>query len=541
MSQNAESSPLHSSSPQPLLELRGVTKRFGALIANDKVDLALFPGRIHAVVGENGAGKSTLMKIAYGMIQPNEGDLYVQGQKCSWWSSPAAAIQNGIGMVHQHFMLAGPESALSNAVLGDETRDSRWSFLPRFLRPMNTTQLKTRLQKRAQEFQFDMDWDAPVEALPVGVQQRLEILKLLDRDAKILILDEPTAVLTPQETDDFFKNLRKLADRGCAIVVITHKLREVLQFSDEVTVLRAGRVTARLKTQGTTADQLAEAMVGRKVVLRVDQAHSERRNPSNEIALEARDLVLHAPSEAKGSKLKLNHLSFQLKRGEVLGIAGVEGNGQSELLKALIHPSDRAALSSGAVLLLGEEVQKKSDSFIRDLGLAVIPEDRHEEGLLLDSTLTENYLLGLQRERRFSSWGWLNVNELDREVSRALDEHDIRPRRADATARSLSGGNQQKWLIAREFARQPKVLIASQPTRGVDVGAIEAIHSRILKARDEGLGVLLISSELDEVMALSDRILVLYEGKCAAEFHRKPGGAPFDERAIGLAMSGVSS
>jgi simple sugar transport system ATP-binding protein len=280
-------------------------------------------------------------------------------------------------------------------------------------------------------------------------------------------------------------------------------------------------------------------MVGRKVVLRVDQSGHERKAPHEELVLEGRDLFLGAKSGASKSKPRLNRLSFSVRKGEVVGIAGVEGNGQSELLKALMHPLDRTARTSGQVLFLGQDVSHMSDRSIRDMGLAVIPEDRHEEGLLLDSSLEENFLLGLQRDPRFSRWGWIRSRILRQRVNQDLEEHDIRPRNAAARARGLSGGNQQKWVIAREFARAPKGLIASQPTRGVDVGAIESIHQRILKARDAGLGVLLISSELDEILSLSDRVLVLYEGQVVAEFNRAVGANPFDEKAIGLAMSGV--
>jgi simple sugar transport system ATP-binding protein len=522
----------------PVISLRGVSRRFGSLVANDGVDLTLLPGRIHGVVGENGAGKSTLMKIVYGMVRPDDGLLHVDGKARAWWRSPREAIQAGIGMVHQHFMLAGPETALDNVILGEEASRPCWNFLPRFLRPVDRKAVRTRLEKLSSEFGFTVDWDAPVESLPVGVQQRLEILKLLDRHARVLILDEPTAVLTPQETDELFKNLRKLAASGRAIVVITHKLREVMQFTDEVTILRAGRVTARLKTAETSAEKLAEAMVGRKVVLRVDEAGGERRAPRDEKVLEVEGLGLGARGNAKP---KLDSISFQVRSGEVVGIAGVEGNGQSELIQALAHPGDPVCRESGSIRLVGVDITRLSDAQVRAQGLAIIPEDRQEEGLLMDRSLRENFILGLQRDPRYSSLGLLRSRPIQDAVTSALEDHDVRPRNPDAHARGLSGGNQQKLVIAREFSRNPKFLIASQPTRGVDVGAIESIHARILKAREEGAAVLLLSSELDEVMALSDRVLVIYEGKIVAEHVRRTGMQPFDEKAIGLGMSGVTS
>ncbi len=537
MVHNEEFSGKMALSVPALLELRGVSRSFGALRANAEVDLKLEAGTIHGVVGENGAGKSTLMKIAYGMIEPDAGHLLIDGVERSWWRSPREAIQAGIGMVHQHFMLAGPESALDNAILGESRPTGRWSFLPPLLRPLDRKGAIQRLRKLSDEFGFDIDWTAEVETLPVGVQQRLEILKLLDRDARILILDEPTAVLTPQETDELFKNLRKLTRSGRSVVVITHKLREVMQFTDEVTVLRAGRVTARLKTKDTSAEALAEAMVGRKVVLRVEENGKSRTPVSNESVLQVEALTLAAARD--NGKPRLNQVSFDVKRGEVVGIAGVEGNGQSELIRALIHPSHADCRTSGQVRLLGVDITHTRDSEIRSLGVSVIPEDRHEEGLLLDRSLEENYLLGLQRDARFSNRGWIKRAQLRTLVNEALEAHDVRPRDAEAKARGLSGGNQQKLVIAREFSRHPKCLIASQPTRGVDVGAIESIHSKILEARSGGTAVLLLSSELDELMGLSDRILVMYEGKFVAEHRRQQGSSPYDERAIGLGMSGV--
>jgi ABC-type uncharacterized transport system ATPase subunit len=503
----------------PAVELRELTKQFGNVLANAGVNLRVEAGTIHGVVGENGAGKSTAMKMLYGIYRPDAGEILVHGEKCSW-NSPSAAIAAGIGMVHQHFMLAGPYSALDNILLGAEPR--RWGMIDR-------KSARTRLEELARQYGLPVDWDRPVEQLPVGVQQRIEILKLLYRDAHILILDEPTAVLTPQETNDLFRNLKRLRDEGKTILLITHKLKEVMSFTDRVTVFRAGRVTGEVKTSETNPQELAGLMVGRKVVLNIEVPPAQSRA---ELAIEVAGLSLAGATA--GSRHKLSDVSFSVKRGEIVGIAGVEGNGQSELLQAMLHPRDSRCRTSGSVRILEQDVTGCDALKIRELGVAVIPEDRHREGLLLERPVSENFLLGLQRSAGYSRNGFLQVKNLTAAATQAIEEYDVRPKTLTTLAGRLSGGNQQKLVVAREFQRRPLVLISAQPTRGVDVGAIEFIHQRIIRARDEGAGVLLVSSELDEILTLSDRILVMYEGRIAAEFRR----GQVSERELGLKMGG---
>jgi len=501
------------------VELRGLTKHFGNVVANAGVDLRVERGTIHGVIGENGAGKSTAMKMLYGILTPDAGQIFING-KTRVWTSPSDAIAAGIGMVHQHFMLAGPYSALDNIVLGAE---------PVRLGVIERTKARARLEALARQYGLPVDWDEAIDELPVGVQQRIEILKLLYRDAHILILDEPTAVLTPQETNELFRNLKKLRDEGKTILLITHKLKEVMSFTDRVTVFRAGKVTGEMQTSQTNPQELANLMVGRKVVLSIDVPPA---HPRDELAMDVTGLSL--AGAVAGSRHKISEVSFSIKRGEIVGIAGVEGNGQSELLEAILHPRDPLCRTSGTVRFLDEDVTSWEAWKIRDLGVAVIPEDRQQEGLLLERPVSENFLLGLQRSSAFSHAGFLNAKALQMAATQAVEEYDVRPRDLAILAGKLSGGNQQKLIVAREFQRKPRMLIAAQPTRGVDVGAIEFIHNRIVRARDEGAGVLLVSSELDEILTLSDRILVMYEGRIVAEFNRDH----VTERELGLKMAG---
>ncbi|MGD0650749.1 MAG: ABC transporter ATP-binding protein [Verrucomicrobiia bacterium] len=500
------------------VELRGLTKQFGSVLANAGVNLRVEPGTIHGVIGENGAGKSTAMKMLYGIFAPDAGEIFVHEKKCVW-ASPADAIAAGIGMVHQHFMLAGPYSALDNILLGVE---------PVRLGVIERKKARAQLDALAQQYGLPVDLNQPVERLPVGVQQRVEILKLLYRNATIMILDEPTAGLTPQETNGLFQHLKKLRDEGKTIILITHKLKEVMSVTDRVTVLRAGKVTGELQTAQTNPQELANLMVGRKVVLNIAVPPAQ---PRDETALEVAGLSL---AGAPGGRHKLSDVSFSVKRGEIVGIAGVEGNGQSELLQAILHPRDPRCRTSGGVTVLSRDVSSWHASRIRDLGVAVIPEDRQQEGLLLERPVSENFLLGLQRSPAFSRAGFLSSRKLQAAASLAIEEYDVRPRELTVPAGNLSGGNQQKLVVAREFQRRPRLLIAAQPTRGVDVGAIEFIHNRIVRVRDDGAGVLLISFELDDVLTLSDRILVMYEGRIVAEFRR----GEVSERELGLKMAG---
>ena len=499
------------------VELRGLTKRFGATLANSNINLRVKAGSIHGIVGENGAGKSTAMKMLYGIHQPDSGEILINGKACSW-SSPADAIAGGVGMVHQHFMLAGPHTALDNIILGSEP--ARFGRIGR-------GRAKGRLEGLASRYGLPVEWERPVEELSVGVQQRVEILKLLYRDASILILDEPTAVLTPQETNDLFRNLARLRDEGKTILLITHKLKEVMAFTDRVTVFRAGQVAGETATSETEAQKLADMMVGRRVALETTVARGHTRA---EMGIEVSKLNLGEV----GSRHRLSDVSFTIKRGEILGIAGVEGNGQSELLHALLHPREPECRTSGQVKFLGQDVSDWPTRRIREIGIAVIPQDRHAEGLLLNWSLSENFLLGRQRQPQFQCYGWLRPASLANASSRGIRDYDVRPPDATMAAGNLSGGNQQKLIFAREFQTAPQVLLAAQPTRGVDVGAIEFIHQRIIKARDDGAAVLLISSELDEILALSDRILVMYEGRIVAEFER----GKVTERELGLKMGG---
>jgi general nucleoside transport system ATP-binding protein len=503
----------------PAFELRGLAKQFGSVLANEGVNLRVAAGTIHGIIGENGAGKSTTMKLLYGLLRPDAGEIFVSGKSCVW-KSPADAIARGIGMVHQHFMLAGPYSALDNILLGAE---------PFHWRMIDRKGARARLAALARQYGLPVDWECPVEQLSVGIQQRVEILKLLYREASILILDEPTAVLTPHETNELFANLRKLRAEGKTVLLVTHKLKDVMSFTDRVTVFRAGKVTGEVETVRTNPQELANLMVGRKVMLNiaVPPAH-----PRPECALEAKGLSLAGPA---GSRPRLSNISFSVRCGEIVGIAGVDGNGQSELLQGLLHPRDPQCRTSGSVHFLGEDVTGWTPYRIRDLGVAVIPEDRLQEGLLLDRPVSENFLLGLQRSPAFGRAGFLDLRSLARAASSAAADYDVRPPDLNLPAGKLSGGNQQKLIVAREFQRQPRLLIAAQPTRGVDVGATEFIHIRIVRARNEGAGVLLVSSELDEILNLSDRILVMFEGRIAAEFRR----GEVTERELGLKMGGA--
>ncbi len=503
----------------PAVELRELSKRFGNVAANAGVNLRVAGGTIHGVIGENGAGKSTAMKLLYGMLRPDSGEILVRGTRCVW-ASPADAIARGIGMVHQHFMLAGPYSALDNILLGAE---------PVRRGVIDRPAARRRLEALASQYGLPVDWDRAIEELPVGVQQRIEILKLLYREANILILDEPTAVLTPQETNGLFENLRKLRAEGKTILLVTHKLNDVMSFTDHVTVFRAGKVTGEVPTSQSNPQELANLMVGRKVTLSI---HVPSARPRPEMALEVAKLNLKGPA---ASRHRLSEVSFSVRRGEIVGIAGVEGNGQSELVQAIQHPRESGWRTSGTVKLLGQEVTSWSALNIRDLGVAVIPEDRLREGLLPERPVSENLLLGLQRSRAFSSAGFLDSKRLAEAATVAVRDYDVRPPDLDLPAGRLSGGNQQKLIVAREFQRQPRLLIAAQPTRGVDVGAIEFIHNRIVHARDGGAGVLLVSSDLDEILTLSDRILVMYEGRIVAEFQR----GQVTERELGLKMGGA--
>jgi general nucleoside transport system ATP-binding protein len=496
-----------------MLELRNITKTFGSVVANQDVSIKVRSGTIHAIVGENGAGKSTIMRIAYGFYHPDSGDIFVNGEKAAI-RGPHDAIALGIGMVHQHFMLVDTMTVAENIVLGAETGSSVNLDIDRAVR---------EVERLSSEFRLGVDPRAYIEDLSVGQQQRVELLKALYRDAKLLILDEPTAVLTPQEVEEFFGILRRMRTQGKTIIIITHKLDEVIAISDEVTVMRDGRAVGHLTTPETDVRELARLIVGREVLLRVEKTAAA----PGEVRLAAEGL--RVPGR-HGSGVE--DVSFTVRSGEIVGIAGVEGNGQTELIEAL---AGLVAPTSGAILIDGRRQESANARSIKELGVGHIPEDRHRRGLLLNFDLQENAILGRHYKPPVTTGGGLlNAASIRSGTETILDDFDVRPRNPDLPARALSGGNQQKLIIGREFQIDPKVLLVSQPTRGVDIGAIEFIHRKIIALRDSGCAVLLVSAELEEVTALADRLLVIREGRIVGEVD--PATASKEE--IGLMMTG---
>ena len=494
-----------SGSP-PLVALERITKRFPGVLANDEVDLELRAGEVHALIGENGAGKSTLMRVLYGMYPSDGGRILVRGNEVKI-ASPRDAIANGIGMVHQHFVLVDPFTVTENIILGEEGGER-----------LDMDAARQRVADLADSYAFRVDPGAVVENLSVGEEQRVEILKALYRGVEILILDEPTAVLTPSETKDLFGNLRKLREAGRTIVFISHKLDEVMEIADRITVLRRGRVVGQTTPAETSKAKLAEMMVGRPVLFRLEKPTVEIGEP-----------VLRV--EGLTGEGKLNGISLEVRAGEILGVAGVEGNGQRELAESLIG---LRTPESGTIDLEGAPIGGRGVFVIRNAGVAYIPEDRHEQGLVLNMSLWENAVLGRQDDTDFSGkLGVLFIKKIKDLAARLVELFDIRTRSVDVEASTLSGGNQQKLILARELETDPKLLIAAQPTRGLDVGAIEFVWKQILDQKAAGRAVLLISAELDEIYALSDRIVTLYEGKITGEF--SPDAAPED---IGIGMLG---
>jgi ABC-type uncharacterized transport system ATPase subunit len=496
----------------PVLELRGVTKRFPGIVANDHVDFELREGEVHALLGENGAGKSTLMNIVYGLYHPDDGEIRVKGKAISL-GSPKEAIEAGIGMVHQHFMLIPVMSVAENIVLASEPH--RGVFL-------DYGAARRRVRELSERYGLLVDPDARIENISVGQQQRVEILKALYRGADILILDEPTAVLTPQEAQELFEIVRSLTSQGKSVIFISHKLHEVLEIADRVSVLRRGKLVDTVDPKGSTEADLARLMVGREVLLRVDKAEAHPAEP----LLEVEDLRV---LDDRGLEA-VRGVSFSVRAGEILGVAGVDGNGQTELIDAIAglrHPT------AGRVRIGGREMTSASARERLDAGIGHIPQDRQLHGLVLDFSIAENLALHEYRKEPDSRFGWLYPRRLVARARRLIDEFDVRGGGPQTPARSLSGGNQQKVIIAREVERDPRVLIAAQPTRGLDVGAIEFVHRRLVAERDEGRAILLVSLELDEILSLSDRIVVLYEGAIAGEF---PPTATEEE--LGVAMTG---
>jgi simple sugar transport system ATP-binding protein len=484
-----------------MLELRNITKRFGNVLANDRINITVRDGTIHAIVGENGAGKSTAMRIAYGFYTADSGEIVVDGE-VRRITTPHDAIALGIGMVHQHFMLVEPMTVAENIVLGAE---------PGAATSLDLRGAGTQIRALSQEFGLSINPNATIESLSVGQQQRVELLKALYRQARLLILDEPTAVLTPQEVEEFFTILRRMRDQGKTVVIITHKLAEVLAISDDVTVMRDGKVVGQVKTAETNAAELARLMVGREVLLRVEKT---KANPG-ETVLGVRDLVM----TARDGTRRLDGVSFEVRAGEIVGIAGVEGNGQTELIEALAGLILPPAVS-GAMEFLGNNIIRTPARKRKELGIAHIPEDRHRRGLLLDFDLAENSILGVHyRPPAVAYFGnvWLDNEAIRKQAAQVIKDFDVRPPNPDLPARALSGGNQQKLIIGREFELRPKLLLVSQPTRGVDIGAIEFIHRKLVALRDAGCAVLLVSAELEEVTALSDRLLVVHNGRIVGE------------------------
>jgi len=497
----------------PVLELRGITKRFPGIVADDHVDLDVRAGEVHALLGENGAGKSTLMNILYGLYRADEGEILLHGKPVSFGSAKDA-IAAGIGMVHQHFMLIPVMTVAENIVLGAEP------YLKGVL--LDERGAERRVRELSQQFGLAVDPEARVERITVGQQQRVEILKALYRGAEILILDEPTAVLTPQEAGELFEIVACLKSEGKAIVFISHKLNEVLKIADRITVLRRGRRIDTVPGKGATEEGLARMMVGRDVLLRVEKTPAT----PGETLLEVDELHVN---DDRGLPA-VRGISFGVRAGEILGIAGVDGNGQTQLVEAI---TGLRKIESGSVRLAGQTVERATPRQMLDLGLGHIPEDRQRRGLILDFTIAENVALHDYREEPVSRWGWIFPHRMIERARRLIAEFDVRGGGPLTLAGALSGGNQQKLVAAREVARDPKVLIAAQPTRGLDVGAIEYLHRRLVQERDEGRGILLVSLELDEVLSLSDRILVVYEGKVVGEH-----AAGADEEEIGLEMLG---
>jgi simple sugar transport system ATP-binding protein len=493
--------------------MRGITKRYPGVVANDGINLQIRPGEIHALLGENGAGKSTLMNVLYGLAVPDEGEILLDGEPVKI-AGPTDAIDRGISMVHQHFMLVPVLTVAENIILGEETT-SRAGFLDR-------GEARRRIVELAQRFGFDIDPDAKVATLSVGQQQRVEILKALYRDTRILVLDEPTAVLTPQETEEIFGLLRRLAESGRSIIFISHKLYEVLAIADRITVIRRGKVVGERSPKGTTEEDLAALMVGRNVELTVDRGESNPGAPMLSVnGLRVKD--------DRGHEV-VRSVSFEVRAGEILGIAGVAGNGQDELVESIVG---LRSVMAGKVTLDGRNISGWPPRQINLASVAYVPADRHRFGLILSFSCEDNLVLNRYFNRPFARRGVRNDAAIDAEAQENISQYDIRTPSATVAAGTLSGGNQQKLVVAREFDRDLKLLVLDQPTRGLDVGSIEFIHRKVIEKRNQGTAVLLVSAELDEVLEMSDRIMVMYRGELVAE----RDGRTADKNEIGLLMA----
>ncbi len=495
------------------LELKGITKRFGSLVANDHIDLVVEPGQVHCLLGENGAGKSTLMNVLYGLYDPTAGEILVDGRPVVF-KGPGDAMAAGIGMVHQHFMLIPVFTVAENVALGNEATKAGGL--------LNLDETRRKIRAISDQYGFDVDPDALVEDLPVGVQQRVEIIKALVRDAEVLILDEPTAVLTPQETDELLDIIRQLKSDGKSIVFISHKLREVREISDIITVIRRGKVVGQADPSASTTE-LASAMVGRAVDLTLDKAPAQ----PGDIAFKVRHLSV---IDHNGQRV-VDDLSFDIAKGEVLAIAGVQGNGQTELTEAILGIQPHA---SGSIRLEGRELLGRSVKHVLASGIGFVPEDRQTDGLVGPFSISENMILDLYDRAPFAKGLGMKLAVIEQNAKSKVEEFDVRTPSVASPVGTLSGGNQQKVVLARELSRPLRLLIASQPTRGLDVGSIEFVHKRIIAERDQGTAVMIVSTELDEVAALADRIAVLYRGRLV-------GIVPADTSrgVLGLMMAGI--
>ena len=499
------------------IELRNIDKRFGAVHANKNINLKVEKGTIHGIVGENGAGKSTLMSIIYGFYEADNGDILIDGHVTHIKDSKAA-IASGIGMVHQHFMLIGNMTALENVILGAESG---------FLLNDSLTKARAELDRLGREYGLEVPLDTPVDDLSVGLQQRIEILKALYRGAKILILDEPTGVLTPQETEHLFKVLDSLKEQGTTVILITHKLQEIMAVTDNVSVMRRGEMVAHVQTCDTSREQLAELMVGRKVLLRVEKGAAQPQ----EVLLAAKNLTWRDSAGV----LRLDDVSLTVRAGEIVGIAGVSGNGQSELLDLL---SGIKAIQQGEVVLNGHSLSAQNPAdpaAVRAMKVGHIPEDRHRMGLINAFTADEAFILGYHRNADYNGRILTNRKGINADCAEKMASWDVRPQDPKLKTANFSGGNQQKLVIAREVEQKPEVLLVGQPTRGVDIGAIESIHNRVIAMRDAGKAVLLVSVELEEIMSLADRILVMFDGKIVGELP----AAMATEQTLGLMMANI--
>lgn len=498
---------------EKVVEMKGITKVFPGTIANDNVDFELLKGETHVLLGENGAGKTTLMNILYGLYKQEKGEIYVSGNLVNI-STPNDAIKLGIGMVHQHFMLVHNFTVAQNIVLGIEPKKGLKIDMKKAIHDV---------KEISEKYGFAIDPTAVIEDISVGQQQRVEILKALYRGAEILILDEPTAVLTPQEIEELGTIIRNLEKEGKSVILITHKLKEVMSMSDRVTIIRRGKVTGTVNTKDTSIDELAELMVGRKVNLTIEKQDAVIKG-------EILKIEKLCASDQRGLPA-VNNLGLTVYGGEILGVAGIDGNGQTEFLEVL---TGLRKPKSGSILINGKSIYGKSPRDIMSSGVGHIPQDRHKRGLVLDYSVLENSVLGIHRNSPFSKGIVINYKEVKKHCSELIEEFDIRTPNSEVSAKSLSGGNQQKLIAAREISKNPELLIAAQPTRGLDVGAIEYIHKRLVQERDKGKAVLLVSLELDEIMALSDRIAVMYDGNIVDILNRSDA----TEQKLGILMAG---